>query len=285
LQAIPLTPLVNSFAPDRKGQIGGTLTANAKIDGAGTTGASLQKSLNGQFDIASTNLNLSVVNVRSRLLKFVVNVVASIPEIVHGSVGGFMESVTGLGSGGLMDELKKSPLDAITARGVAGSGRIELQQAVIQSAAFRADAHGTVTLAKVLTNSPIQLPVAIALSKPIAQRLGMGSTDTNAAYAGLPDFLLIGGTVGDPKADKKKMLVLAAAAGKGIINAIPGTGATGNLLKEGLNLLGGGNSATTATPKTGTNPPAASTNQTSTNKTQNLINNTLDQFLKPKKKQ
>jgi hypothetical protein len=81
------------------------------------------------------------------------------------------------------------------------------------------------------------------------------------------------------------MLVLAAAAGKGIINAIPGTGATGNLLKEGLNLLGGGNSATTATPKTGTNPPAASTNQTSTNKTQNLINNTLDQFLKPKKKQ
>src|SRR4029077_2522820 len=38
---IPLAPLVNTFQPDRKGQIGGTLLAQAKLKGAGTTGASL----------------------------------------------------------------------------------------------------------------------------------------------------------------------------------------------------------------------------------------------------
>ncbi len=54
-QAIPLAPLVNSFQPDRKGQVGGTLTATAKLSGAGTTGVSLQKNLTGQFDVTSTN--------------------------------------------------------------------------------------------------------------------------------------------------------------------------------------------------------------------------------------
>ncbi len=40
---IPVAPLVNTFVPDRKGQMGGTLTANAQIKGAGITGASLAK--------------------------------------------------------------------------------------------------------------------------------------------------------------------------------------------------------------------------------------------------
>ena len=35
---VPLAPLVNTFAPDRQGQLGGTLTAHAQIAGAGTTG-------------------------------------------------------------------------------------------------------------------------------------------------------------------------------------------------------------------------------------------------------
>src|SRR5207302_137232 len=46
---VPLAPLVNSFQPERRGQLGGTFTAQAKIDGAGITGASLQKNLSGQF--------------------------------------------------------------------------------------------------------------------------------------------------------------------------------------------------------------------------------------------
>jgi uncharacterized protein involved in outer membrane biogenesis len=65
-QAIPLAPLVNSFQPDRKGILSGTLTAQAKLAGAGITGASLQKNLTGQFDMVSTNLNLSVDNIQGK---------------------------------------------------------------------------------------------------------------------------------------------------------------------------------------------------------------------------
>src|SRR5262249_24899464 len=43
LRSVPLAPLVNTFSPDRKGQVGGTLTAQAKVVGQGITGANLQK--------------------------------------------------------------------------------------------------------------------------------------------------------------------------------------------------------------------------------------------------
>src|SRR5262249_7112887 len=48
---VPLTPLINTFQPERRGQLGGTFTAQAKLDGAGITGPSLQKNLKGQFDL------------------------------------------------------------------------------------------------------------------------------------------------------------------------------------------------------------------------------------------
>ena len=65
-------PLANSFQPERKGQLAGAFSAQAKISGAGTTGASLQKSLAGQSDVGSTSLNLSVVNSRNPLIKLLV---------------------------------------------------------------------------------------------------------------------------------------------------------------------------------------------------------------------
>ena len=85
--AIPLAPLVNSFQPERKGQIGGTMTAQGHISGAGITGASLQKNLAGQFDVTSTNLNLNVVNIKSSMLKTLINVVAGIPELIRNPAG------------------------------------------------------------------------------------------------------------------------------------------------------------------------------------------------------
>src|SRR5206468_2613968 len=114
LQSVPLPPLVNSFAPDRKGEINGTLTANANADGAGITGASMKKSLTGKFDAAGTNLNISIDKIRSRVLRLLVNVVAAVPELVTNpgaAVGTF------LGKGGLTQELAKSPIEDLSARG------------------------------------------------------------------------------------------------------------------------------------------------------------------------
>ena len=272
-QAIPLAPLVNTFQPERKGQVGGTTTVQGHISGAGITGASLQKSLAGQFDVNSTNLNLNVVNIKSPMLKTLINVVAGIPELIRNptsAVASLLGSLTGqAGSGGgLTDDLQRSPINSIILQGTAGAGRLELKKAVVQSAAFEADASsGTVTLAAVLTNSAIQIPVAVSLSRPIAQRMNLvpAGTPTTAVYAKLPDFFTMTGSVGVPKS-KIDYLALASTAGKSVAEAIQG---------RGVNLGGVLNSFLGTTP-------AGSTNEPATN--QSPVNNLIEGLFGPKKK-
>jgi uncharacterized protein involved in outer membrane biogenesis len=272
-QAIPLAPLVNSFQPERKGQIGGTLTAQAQLKGAGITGASLQKNLAGQFDVNTTNLNLNVVNIKSSVLKTLVNVVAGIPELLSnpaGKVSSLIGGLTGKAgtSGGLADDLQRSPINSIIVQGTAGAGRIELKKAVVQSPAFEADASsGTVTLAAVLTNSVLQIPVAISLSRPIAQRMSLvpAGTPASATYAKLPDFFTMTGTVGAPKS-KIDYLALAGTAGKSVTGALQGLG--GNVGGALGNILG-------TTPAATTNQPAA---------TQSPVNSLINGLFGPKKK-
>jgi hypothetical protein len=213
------------------------------------TGASLQKSLTGQFNIASTNLNLQLVNVRSSALKTIVNVIASVPsllrnpaETVGNLLGRLAGGTAGGSSDGWVDELTKSPIDVITARGLAGNGRIELQQAFVQSLAFQADAQGTVTLNPVLTNSALQVPVQIALRRPLADKVGLvpANTPTNVAYVKLPDFVALKGTVGDAKADIKKG-ALVGIAGQAILTTVPGVSGSkvGDLIQGGVGFLTG----------------------------------------------
>lgn len=251
-QAIPLAPLVNTFTPERKGQIGGTLTANAKITGAGMTDPSLKKNLAGQFDVTSTNLNLSIVNIKSKILKGLVNVIGAIPELIT-NPGGLVETATG--KGGLSDELAKSPLDSIDARGEVGSGKVNLQKAVVQSAAFLAEARGTVTLADVLTNSALHIPVSISLNHSIAKSIGLASADTstNTTYVKLPDFYTEVGTVGVPKPDINNV-GLAKLGGKAIIGIGSKLGgSTGQIFREAGNLFG---TSPGTNSQTSTNQPA-----------------------------
>jgi uncharacterized protein involved in outer membrane biogenesis len=275
-QAIPLAPLVNSFSPDRKGQIGGTLTLNAQADGAGIRGVDLKKSLNGNFDVVTTNLGLSVVNIRSKVLKRLIDVVAAIPELAKNPAAALGAAV--LGKGGLTGELTKAPIENITARGKMGNGKVNLERAVVESKAFSAEAQGDIAIADVLTNSAINIPVSISLSRSIADNFGLAPADTptNAAYAKLPDFVTMRGTLGDPQTDIKKT-VLAGTAFKGIGSIVGGvSGKYGGVLKELGGVLGGGTPATNA-------PANTNQNQAATNKTQNLINNALDLFNRPKK--
>jgi hypothetical protein len=270
--AIPLAPLVNTFQPDRKGQVGGTLTAQAQIKGAGITGASLQKNLAGQFDVNTTNLNLSVVNIKSPVLRTLVNVVAGIPELIRNPVGTATSLIGGLTgqagtSGGLADDLQHSPINSIIVQGTAGAGRIELKKAVVQSPAFEADASsGTVMLDAVLTNSVLQVPVAVSLSRPIAQRMNLvpAGTPTNAVYAKLPDFYTMTGTVGVPK-NKIDYMALASTAGKSVGGALQGLG--GNVGGVLGNILG--------------TKPAGTTNAPATN--QSPVNSLIKGFFGPKK--
>ena len=166
---VPFAPLWNTFNPEEKGQVGGTLSAHLDMSGVGTEGESLQKSLKGTFNIGTTNLNLDVSKIRSPVLRDIVAVVAKLPDIAEQSVSGaesllsgISSSVLGKPSGGLADDVSKSPIDIITARGTAGDGQVTVEQAVVRSTVFEADVtNGTVTLAPVLTNSAINFPIGI----------------------------------------------------------------------------------------------------------------------------
>jgi uncharacterized protein involved in outer membrane biogenesis len=236
---VPFTPVANTFWPDRKGQMGGTFTAQAKFSGAGITGAGLQRNLTGQFAGGVTNLNLSVADVHSAILKTLINVIATIPQLLsspESAIASLLGQVTGQG-GGLMDELKKSPIQVINAQIKAGGGRIDLTSASVQSTAFKADGQGGIALAQVLTNSTINIPIAISVSQSIGKQLNLasGTAPANATYVPLPQFLAMEGTIGNPKADINKVALggmVVKSIGSGILStATNGTSQMGNLLK------------------------------------------------------
>ena len=189
--AIPLAPLVDSFVPDRKGQIKGTTSISAQVKGAGVTGASLQKNLNGQFNFAATNMDFSIVNVRDPRINAVINVIVGIPDLIKNPAAA-LGSLFGGGSkkGGWADALTASPIDVIAMQASVGNGQVQLSSAEVRSAAFQAIASGQIALQPVLTNSTLQIPVKVSLSRALASQIGLVSanTPTNAVYVALPDF-------------------------------------------------------------------------------------------------
>ena len=262
--AVPLTPLVDSFAPDRKGQIAGTTSISAQVKGAGITGASLKKNLTGQFDFASTNLNLSIANVRSPLINSVINVIVGLPNLISNPTAALGNLFGGTKKSGWADTLTASPIEAITMQATAGDGQVQLQSAEVQSGAFQAVASGRIVLAPILTNSTIAIPIKVLLSSPLASQIGLGDTNTpaKAAYVALPDFLKMEGTIGKPKAnlDKLALVELAAKAGGGVVKGFGGVGGdeAGSILNAAGGLFSGGKSTTNnSTPATTNASPAA----------------------------
>jgi hypothetical protein len=225
--SIPLTPLVNSFAPDRKGQIAGTTSANAQIKGAGITGASLQKNLVGQFDFATTNMNLSIANVRSPVINGIINVIIGIPDLIKNPLATLGGMFGGTKKSGWADQLTASPIDTIALNAEAGGGQVRLTQAEVRSTTLQVLANGgNIALAPVLNDSTIQIPVEIRLNRSLGDQIGLVNSDTptNAQYVALPDFLTMRGTIGAPKSDldKRALLLIAAKAGGGIGKNIGG---------------------------------------------------------------
>jgi len=265
--AVPLAPLVEAFAPDREGQIQGELDARIQLTGSGTTGPNWTKNLAGAMEMGTTNLNLALGDVRSKVLKSLINVIVGIPELVRNpgsALGNLVGQLTGGNrgeTGGWVDEFAKSPIQVIAARAKAGQGRVEFEQARVQSAAFVADALGTVTLAPAWTNSTIEIPVQVALRRPLAEGVGLVSPGaaTNETYVKLPDFLTMQGTLGEPKS-KLNTVALVAVAAKAGAGLIGNTGNAGLDKAAGvLDAVGGlfGSGGGTSTNRTATNAPAA----------------------------
>lgn len=269
---LPLAPLNNTWDPPNKGRVAGTVGAQASIKGAGITGEGLQRNLSGQFQFGATNLNLQIANTRSPLVRSVVNVIVSIPDLLRGKTGAVTDLLGRLtggrgasgqqaGGGGWVDELSKAPIEALEVRAQAGSGRLTVEQAEVRSTNFVVEAKGLVTLASILTNSPIDFSTVVQLRRELAATVNLvpAETPTNAVLVKLPDFLKIGGTVGQPK-PKPDYLVLGSIALKSTIGVGGDAGKTviekgtgliegiGNLIRGGSRSGGGASGASTPAP-------------------------------------
>ena len=243
---VPVEPLANSFSPTYRGQAQGTLIAKLDVKGAGVTGANLRTNLTGTVDLNFTNANIQIAGPK---LKAVLAPIALV--------------LTTLG----VPDLMRSPLDHITASLRAGEGQIAIPSFVAQSALFRANSSGSIPIADVLTDSPLNQPVEISLARDLAAKIGVANASAEEAYTKLPTFAHLGGTLGKPgaKTDKAKLTGLVAAGiGSAILKNVGGE--TGQKVGGALNTLGGllgGKPATTnAAPSAGatntatTNPPA-----------------------------
>lgn len=275
IDRLPLEPFVASFMPERKGQVHGTLLAKADIRGAGITGTSLSSNLTGGLSFTATNLNLKIGDTRTPLIRSVVNVVTALPRLIKNpgaQVGSWLNQLAGgaqdSGKGASwVDDLEAQPLDVIDLAADLGNGGVTLKTARVQSAALRIDARGGLRFAPELTNSPLNIPVSIALSRSLAEKAVLldASTPADAAYAPLPEFLTVKGTLGNPSPSTDK-LALAAMGAKTLGRAAAGLGGNlGGKVAGAAGVLGnllGGQPA--ATPTATTNAPGSKVGTTTT---------------------
>ncbi|MEO6033740.1 MAG: hypothetical protein ABIQ35_00635 [Verrucomicrobiota bacterium] len=269
MKGVPLEPLANSFVPEQKGgfQKGnykGTILADVKIKGAGTTGVNLKKSLAGYASFTFTNANLQIVDRKYKNILLPISLALQIPEI------------------------SQSPINWLDARLTFAGGNINVTNFAAVSESYRATVQAVVPIADVLTNSPLKkIPVNFELRKALADRgsklgLANGPVSADGQFVKLPSLVRLEGTLGDPKSeiDKKGLATLAIQAGGGLIG-----GDAGKVLK-GLGGILGGQPATANPPTTSTNQTGGTNNVAPIAPTQNqqLLNDALDLFKKKKKK-
>jgi len=143
--------------------------------------------LTGQFSFAFTNADIQLVGPKARALLTPIALVLR------------------------LNELTKSPVNWLAANGAMGGGKVNLNKFTLVSAAFTADTMGEIPLATVLTNSPINnWPVNFALRRSLADKANLipKNAPTNTPYVLLPNFVKVGGTIGDPKTHTDELVIL-----------------------------------------------------------------------------
>jgi hypothetical protein len=196
-----------------KGRVEGSATAGLDIKGAGLTGVNLQKHLVGGLNFAVTNANLKLTDGGRR--KGIMNLLTSL-----------------LAAAFNIRDLRDQPIMEIAAQAKLGDGKIEVTQGSFRSASLAARMTGSIPIADDLMQSPLKLPVEIALSREVAQRARLVGADapTNTAYVVLPPIASLKGTLGAPDAevDKVQTALLVAKGISGLVG-LGGSGALTNL--------------------------------------------------------
>ncbi len=195
---VPLAPLANSFELTGSNQLAGTFVADAQIKGAGVTGPNLRKNLGGKLDFTLTNINYLPGGPKLRRILVPISLALRVPE------------------------LAETPINWVDARAVITNGTVQVANAAVESEAFLANVAGTISLADVLTNSTLDLPIDLSLRRSLAEKSKILPSDTppEAKFAKIGNLYTVKGTLGVPDPDPNKAalagLALRGVAGLGI---------------------------------------------------------------------
>lgn len=230
---IPVAPLARLRGYGTHGEIQGFMLADGGLKGAGITPPSLQSNLTGKLNFAITNaaIQMNTADAAQSAKSFFGS--------LAGTLGGVLKPIgTALG----VPDVMKSPLTLVVARAEIGQGRVNLLQAGAESAIFRANAVGAITLGNPIPDSrynDIPLEIALERGAAIKARLASSSTPTNQTYVILPNFVTLAGTLGKQDIQIKKT-VIAGLIGKSVIGFVPQAGeAAGGALKSVAGFLTG----------------------------------------------
>ncbi|MGC3960933.1 MAG: hypothetical protein QM813_24255 [Verrucomicrobiota bacterium] len=235
-QSVPVPPVLNTFTSLRGNQIGGRFNGSLELSGAGLTYLSWRTNFNAQFNLMTTNMNLALGNVRTPVLNLVVNTVLALPDLIS-----MLKGRLDAGQLRWAEEITARPIEVLVANGRMTNGVLELQEALVQTAAFQVQSTGAIGWTEAVTNSTVHFPLRTSLGRSYAEKLGMVyfNTPTNAAYIALPHFLTLKGSFSGVKSDFSETGLLLLT-GKSLVGGVGlGTGkAIGEVGLEAGKLIG-----------------------------------------------
>lgn len=232
---IQLEPLVTTFAATvPQGAIKGEAVAKVAIRGAGITGESLQRNLQGNVNFSVTNgvIQLSQMGGEPK------TATAKFLKALTSGVLAYIGPVVGI------PDIMRPPIDYIVLDTAISNGVVNVSRFAAHSPVVIVDAHGTIQLASVTTNSTMSIPIEIWLPNDFAKKFTGAQFPAGSAYGRLPHFVDVRGTIGSPdvKVDKTKLIGSAVIGNVGALGGLIG-GKAGDTLKGAggaLNTIFGG---------------------------------------------
>ncbi len=224
---IQLEPLVTTFAATiPQGAIKGEALAKVALRGAGITGESLQKNLQGNVNFSVTNgvIQLSQMGSEPK------TATAKLLKALTSGVLAYIGPVVGI------PDIMRPPIDHIVVAATIGNGVVNLSRFAAHSPVVIVDAHGTIQLASVTTNSTMSIPIEVWLPNDFAKKFTGAQFPAGSAYGRLPHFVDVRGTIGSPdvKVDKAKLIGSAVIGNVGALG-----GAIGGKAGETIKGVGG----------------------------------------------
>jgi len=200
-QRLQMAPLADTFVPVLNGAAQGEMLAALQVKGAGVTGASLKRNLNGFLTLEATNAQVRIpatpIPVPGWIRSFVWFLPAEInPASVLGAIG--------------KSSVLAEPIRTIQAHATMGQGGVVLTNTLIASPAFETAVTGGVRFDDLLDRSPVQMPIQLAFA-------------SNGKLDELRNIGSANGTIG--KVEFKPNWPALASMAKGI--TIPGVGNVG----------------------------------------------------------